>query len=166
MSEEKKEKKLEKRSTTLQFIEEKSYFIERDEKKNLFINGELIPIKTSTNDFNEEEKYIYNEAKLIEDKEPEEKKGYALVKVSLCYFFMDEEKFPDICEAIPLEIADAIILRLWSNEPIQTLYEYWGGRCQRIKAPFTKKYDTFPMSGSQFADTDFNLMIASLENDK
>jgi hypothetical protein len=164
MSDEKKERKIE-RSTTLEFENgEKVYLFERDENDNLFINGQKLVVKTSIDKFNKEEQQTYDEAKLIENEDPKKKKrGYALIKVSLCYAFLDEELFPDIKgDGVIFGIVDAIILRLFSNETYQSKY-FFNKSCWTIEALLTDKWESLPTTGSDMVDTDFEKLIADLE---
>ena len=152
------------RKTTLEFEDSKSYVIERDDKKNLFINGELIPVKNDAKEFEkEDEKYIYDKAKLFEDEKPIERKGYAMLKASLCYLFLDEEKFPDIQgDGVIYGVADAVILRTWSNEKLQPTY-FFNTSWWTIESPSNKKWESLPTCGSELMGTDFNEKLNDLE---
>jgi hypothetical protein len=139
------------RNTTLEFEDGEIYLIERDSKKNIFVNKELVLIK-DVDDFTKEEKSTYDEAKEFGDKD------YAMLKASLCYFFKDEEKFPDIQDdGVIFGVVDAIILRVLSNKQLRSSY-FFNNSLWRIESD-AEKFHSLPSCGSQLVVTDFDEII-------
>ena len=167
MEEKKLPKNIIEKSCTIKIENGKSYLIETDEKKNLFINGNLVPIKKLVDQFEKkDEKSTYEEAKLFEEEKPIERKDYAMVKTSLCYLFVDKEKFPDIPEnGSVLEIIDAIILRVWFNQPLQSAYEIYEHceSCWWIEGQDNEKRHSLPTTCSQMLSTNFDAIIKYLK---
>jgi hypothetical protein len=142
--EEKKE-----RSTILKFEDgEKSYLIRQDKDKNLFINDEQ----------------IYNNVKQEQECNENKNKGYNKLKLFLAHHLvLDEEKYPDIQGSGSIDrIFDAIILRLFSDQPCQSSY-FINTTFNKIEAPATKKSVSLPNRGSELMGTNFEDLIADLE---
>jgi len=143
------------RSTTLLIIDndgEQEEHLIINNGQQIEIDGQLLTIKT-INEFDEEEKEIYNNWK----DHPNEKTG--LLKASLYYFPYGDNIEGD---GPMMELMDALVLRV-SNPSLELAKVYCvKENCLTIRQDSHKFY--LPTTGSEFAEIDFIEEINQLHN--